>query len=122
VVGGDVSRGLAWLLRGLGALSFDVDAPASPVRLDPVVVIDSRVPRLSVWALGDSVWLDRDWRRPGEVNMVALTDHVGVTNNRRSFQSVRTFFSGRALADDETSWRGAAVALLRYAFEPWRPQ
>lgn len=122
IVGGDVTRGLAWLLRSVRAPSFDVDAPASPMRLDPVVVIDSRVPRLSVWALGDSVWLDRDWRRPGEMNMVALTDHVGVTNNRRSLQTMRSFFAGKAVEDDESSWRGASVALLRYAFEPWRPQ
>lgn len=122
VIGGDLSRGLAWLLRSFGAISFDIDAPAAPVRLDPVVVIDSQVPRLSVWALGDSVWLDRDWRRPGEINMVALTDHVGVTNNRRAFQAVRSFFAGEQVEDDESSWRGASVALLRYAFEPWRPQ
>lgn len=122
VVGGNVARGLAWLLRNVGAVTFDVDAPAAPVHLDPVVVIEARVPRLSVWALGDSVWLDRDWRRPGEVNAVAITDHVGVTNNRRSLQTVRRFFAGEPVQDDESSWRGAAVVLLRYAFEPWRPQ
>ena len=122
VVGGDVARGLAWLLGKVGAVTFDIDAPAAPVHLEPVVVIEARVPRLAVWALGDSVWLDRDWRRPGEVNVAAFTDHVGVTNNRRSLQTVRSFFAGQEIADDESSWRGAAVVLLRYAFEPWRPQ
>jgi hypothetical protein len=74
-----------------------------------------------VWALGDSVWLDRDWRRPGELNVVSLSDHVGATNDGRALQTVRRFFEGRSIEGDHASWRGALVVILRYAFEPWRP-
>jgi hypothetical protein len=119
--GADASRALAWLIDAAGMDAFDIDAPASPVRLQPLAVIDSRVPRLAVWALGDSVWLDRDWRRPGETNVVAITDHVGVTNNSRALTAARNFYRGGEVPQDESSWRGALVALLRYAFEPWRP-
>lgn len=119
--GADAARGLAWLLDLAGVESFDIDAPASPVRLEPIAVIDSRVPRLAVWPLGDSVWLDRDWRRPGETNVVAITDHVGVTNNSRALAAARNFYRGGEVPQDESSWRGALVAVLRYAFEPWRP-
>jgi hypothetical protein len=85
------------------------------------VIENAVIPRLSVWALGDSVWLDGDWRRPGEINIVAMTDHVGVTNNGYAIASARDFFAGRAIEDDETSFQGFMVAALRYAFEPWRP-
>jgi hypothetical protein len=119
--GADAARVLAWLLESAGMESFDIDAPASPVRLQPVAVIDSRVPRLAVWAIGDSVWLDRDWRRPGETNVVAITDHVGVTNNGRAIAAARNYYRGGEVPQDESSWRGALVAVLRYAFEPWRP-
>ena len=120
-VGGDVARGVARLLDLVGLSPFDIDAPASPTNLRPVVVIDKRVTRVAVWALGDSVWLDTDWRRPGEVNMVALTDHVGITNNARAMSASKAFLAGRRIAGDEVSWRGFLVAALRYAFEPWRP-
>jgi hypothetical protein len=119
--GADASRVLAWLIDAAGIDAFDIDAPASPVRLEPLVVIDSRVPRLAVWPVGDSVWLDRDWRRPGETNVVAITDHVGVTNNSRALTAARNFYRGGEVPQDESSWRGALVAVLRYAFEPWRP-
>jgi hypothetical protein len=119
--GADASRVLAWLIDAAGMDAFDIDAPASPVRLQPLAVIDSRVPRLAVWALGDSVWLDRDWRRPGETNVVAITDHVGATNNSRALAAARNFYRGGEVPQDESSWRGALVAVLRYAFEPWRP-
>ena len=120
-VAGDISRGVARLLR-LGGLSpFDIDAPASPTNLRPVVVIDKKVTRVAVWALGDSVWLDTDWRRPGEVNIVALTDHVGVTNNSRALSAAKAFLAGRRIEGDDVSWRGFLAAVVRYAFEPWRP-
>lgn len=119
--GGDSIRALAGGLEALGLDSFEVDTPAFPANIDPVVLIDSRVARLSVWALGDSVWLDRDWRRPGETNVVALTDHVGVTNNGRAINVTKQFFLGGRPRDDEASWRGAFVSLLRHAFAPWRP-
>ena len=120
-VGGDVARGVADLLEFVGFTPFDIDAPASPTNLRPVVVIDKRVTRVAIWSLGDSVWLDTDWRRPGEVNMVAITDHVGITNNARALGASRSFLAGQRVEGDEVSWRGFLVAALRYAFEPWRP-
>jgi hypothetical protein len=78
-------------------------------------------PRLAVWALGDSVWLQGDWRRAAEVNLVAMSDHVGATNDARAVSAARRFFSGGRVAQDSASWRGALAAALRYAFEPWRP-
>ncbi|MBW3594370.1 MAG: hypothetical protein KY391_02240 [Actinobacteria bacterium] len=119
--GGDVARAFAAVLRSIGLETYDVDTPAFPTNLEPVVLIDADIQRLSVWALGDSVWLDRDWRRPGEANVVALTDHVGVVNNGRAVAATKTFFEGRRPDTDEASWRGAFVSLLRHAFAPWRP-
>lgn len=120
-VGGDVARAGSKLLKALGMTPYDIDAPASPTNLDPVLVIDKRISRVSIWALGDSVWLDTDWRRPGEVNLVAVTDHVGVVNNPRALDTARSFLRGGAVEGDEVSWRGFAAAVLRYVFEPWRP-
>lgn len=120
-VGGDVARGAAFLLELAGLAPFDIDAPASPTNLKPVIVIDRKITRVAFWALGDSVWLDADWRRPGEVNMVALTDHVGITNNGRALDAAKAFLAGRRIAGDEVSWRGFLVTLARYAFQPWRP-
>ncbi|MGH2729828.1 MAG: hypothetical protein ACRDJI_04385, partial [Actinomycetota bacterium] len=120
--GGDVARGFAHFLDFVGFTPFDVDAPASPTNLSPAAVADADVPRLAVWALGDSVWLEGDWRRPGEINVVALTDHVGVTNNARAFSAARDFLAGKEVAGDEASWRGFLVSAFRYAFEPWRPR
>ena len=119
--GADMIRALAGGLDALGLDAFDVDTPAFPTNIEPVVLIDSRVARLSVWALGDSVWLDRDWRRPGETNIVALTDHVGIVNNGRAINVTKQFFLGGRPQDDEASWRGGFVSLLRHAFAPWRP-
>lgn len=120
--GGDLARIFAAVLRSVGFESYDVDTAAFPTNLEAVVLIDNRVPRLAVWALGDSVWLDQDWRRPGETNLVALTDHVGIVNNDRTVGPTRAFFTGEMPVDDETSWRGAFVSLLRHAFGPWRPE
>lgn len=120
-VGGDTARAAARLLDLVGLPAFDIDSPASPTNLRPVVVIDKRVTRVAIWALGDSVWLDGDWRRPGELNMVALTDHVGISNNGSALDSARTFFAGRGSEGDDVSWRGFLVSVVRYAFEPWRP-
>lgn len=120
-VAGDVARAVARLLKLVGPTPFDIDAPASPTNLRPVVVIDKKVTRVAIWALGDSVWLDTDWRRPGEVNMVVLTDHVGITNNGRALSAARAFLAGRRIEGDEVSWRGFLAAVVRYAFEPWRP-
>lgn len=119
-VGGDVARAFAKLLDVVDA-GYDIDADASPTNLEPAVVTQSSIPRLNIWALADAVWLDRDWRRPGEVNVATVTDHVGVTNNARAVAIVRSFFSGEPTVGDEASWRGALVSVVRYAFEPWRP-
>ena len=120
--GGDAARAFAAALDAVGLESFQVDTAAFPTNLEPVVLIDSQIRRLSVWALGDSVWLDRDWRRPGETNVVALTDHVGVVKNERAVTATRSFFQGAAVERDEASWRGAFVSLLRHSFAPWRPE
>jgi hypothetical protein len=118
--GTDVARAFAHVLDLVGLTPYTVDAANAPPQLDEVVARGG-LPRLSVWALGDSVWLEGDWRRPGEVNLVALTDHVGVTNNARALAAARDFFEGRRVEDDSASWRGFAVSLLSHAFAPWRP-
>ncbi|MDQ3646670.1 MAG: hypothetical protein M3345_07015 [Actinomycetota bacterium] len=119
---GTLADGLSALFERLGADGFDVGAPSAPLRLRSVVVADTSVPRLAVWAIGDSVWLDRDWRRPGEINVVALTDHVGATNNGRTIDAARAFLTGNKVDRDEHSWRGFLASVARYAFEPWRPR
>lgn len=120
-VGGDVARVFSDLLEIVNLIPYDVDAPASPTNLDTLKVRDAGVPRLAVWALGDSVLLETDWRRPGETNLVALSDHVGAIRNPRALEATRLFLQGKRVGSDESSWRSVAVNLLRYAFEPWRP-
>ena len=117
----DVARALSKLLDGIGLTAFPVDVPNYPPHLQKVEVARSAVPRMQVWALGDSVWLEGDWRRPGEVNVVALTDHVGVANDTRALRLTRDFLMGRRVQDDGASWRGFGVALISHAFAPWRP-
>ena len=80
-----------------------------------------RTRRLAVWALEDSVWLSGDWRRPGEKNVVALTDHVGVANDARTLTLARRFLTGRHVAGDGSSWRAVLVYLVRDSFQPWEP-
>lgn len=120
--GGDLARVLATGLEKIGVRPFDVDAAASPTNIRKVEVRNSPIPRLEVWALADSVWLEGDWRRPGETNIVALTDHVGVTDNAHALEAARNFFEGKKVPDDESSWKGVAVGVLKYAFAPWRPR
>ena len=120
--GADLARALSAGLELVGFQGFDIDAESSPVQLDEVTPQRRSVPRLAVWALGDSVWLDQDWRRNGEINVISLSDHVGATTNTRSLDTVRRFFTGRRIEGDETSWRGLLVSMFRYAFEPWRPR
>jgi hypothetical protein len=120
-VGVDFSRAFSWLLDKVGLQPYDIEAPASPGNLRKVVVTQPRIPRLAVWALGDSVWLDRDWRRRGEVNVIALSDHVGVTNDAHALTAVKRFFGHHRVAGDEQSWRSYLVVILKYAFAPWRP-
>jgi hypothetical protein len=120
-VGADFARAVAGIFDAVGWPTFDIDAAVAPVSLRPVVASRRSVPRLAVWALGDSVRLDRDWRRPGEVNVVALTDHVGVASDSRALGAARAWFAGRPVEPDDATWRGALVGVLRYAFEPWKP-
>ena len=119
--GGDLARILAAGLDKIGVQPFDVDAPNSPTNLTPVEVNSKTPPRLAAWPLADSVWLEDDWRRPGELNIIALTDHVGVTDNAAVLDATKRFFSAEKVEDDESSWKGVAVGVLRYAFAPWRP-
>ena len=118
--GGDLARGFASLMDLVGLEAFDIDAPASPVRVGRVVE-PRGVDRVSVWALGDSVWLYGDWRRPGETNVIAISDHVGVTNNSRAIDATKRFFEGKKIEGDEESWKGGLASLLGHAFAPWRP-
>lgn len=120
-VGADLARAFAGLMEVAGLQPIDVDAPANPTNL-AAIPTDQATPRVAVWALGDSVWLEGDWRRPGEINLVALTDHVGVTNDERSLAAARSFLTGGEVGSDDRSWRGALVGVLRFAFEPWRPR
>jgi hypothetical protein len=119
--GGDLARALDGVLEVAGFGGFDVDAPAAPVHLSPPGTPAVDAARLAVWALGDSVWLQGDWRRPGELNLVAISDHVGATNDARAVAAARRFFAGARVPSDHASWRGVLAAALRYAFEPWRP-
>jgi len=118
--GGDLARGFSWLLDRVGLSPFDVDAPAIP-RDDVVPENTSGIRRMSVWALGDSVWLDSDWRRRNEVNVVSISDHVGALVDRYVLEETAAFFAGEDVGDDEGSWRGALATGLRFAFAPWRP-
>jgi hypothetical protein len=67
------------------------------------------------------VWLYDDWRRPGELNVIAITDHVGVTNNARAIDVAKRFFDEKQVEGDEESWRGGLASLIGHAFAPWRP-
>lgn len=118
--GGDLARIVAGLFDLLGAEPFDIDSEASPVRVGSVEAAGG-IPRVSVWALGDSVWLYSDWRRPRETNVVAITDHVGATNNGRAIDVTKRFFDGNQVEGDERSWRGGLASLIGHAFAPWRP-
>lgn len=118
--GADTARALAGAMRVLGMRPFDIDAPNSPTNLEEVDP-GAAVPRLSVWALLDSVWLEGDWRRKGSINVIALTDHVGVANNARALGLAEDFFAGERVSGDESSWRSILASALRYAFAPYRP-
>ena len=118
--GADLARALSKGLARLGAAGNWIDSPASPARLTRVVTRGG-VRRLAVWALADSVWLEGDWRRPHETNIVAVTDHVGTANDPRAIAAARAFFAGKKVRDDGSSWRAWPVYLLRAVFEPWRP-
>ena len=120
-VGGDLARAFADLLDLVNLTPYDIDAPASPTNVERVVVPDADTPRLSLWALGDSILLESDWRREGEVNLVVFSDHVGATRNPRALDSVRLFLQGEDVATDDASWRSVLVNVFRYAFEPFRP-
>jgi pimeloyl-ACP methyl ester carboxylesterase len=119
--GGDVARAISWLVGAGTEQAFDVDAPGTPLK-QRMVQSSATERRLAVWPLLDSVWLDQDWRRSGEINVVAFTDHVGVVNNGRAVSQVQSFFAGKPLSGDESSFAGFLSAVLRYTFEPWRPR
>ena len=57
-----------------------------------------------------------------ETNIIALTDHVGVTDNATALDAAKRFFAGERVSGDESSWKGVAVGVLKYAFAPWRPR
>lgn len=120
-VGGDLARVFADLMDLVNLTPYDVDSSASPTNVERVVASDAGTPRLSLWALGDSVLLESDWRRQGEVNLVVFSDHVGATRNPRALDSARLFLQGENVATDDTSWRSILVNVFRYAFEPFRP-
>jgi heme exporter protein D len=120
-VAADMARPLSRVFEFFGANGFNLDAPAVPFRLKRVEVRHGPTSRVAIWALGDSVWLEGDWRRRGETNVVATTDHVGVTNDPKALAVARDLFANRSIQQEGTSWASFAVNVLRYAFEPWRP-
>lgn len=120
-VGAAITRLFADALAAAGVASFDIDAPAAPTNLPATAAPAGVVDRLAVWPVGDSVWLDGDWRRPGETNVVVLSDHVGAVKNSHALEAARTFFRSARVQGDEGSWRAVIVNALRFAFEPWRP-
>lgn len=123
-VGGDLARGFSELLDLVGLTPFDIDAPSSPTNLenlDAEAGDKAMHARLALWSLGDSILLDTDWRRRGEVNLVVISDHVGATRNPRALEASRRFLQGLDVGSDATSWRSLLVNVYRFAFEPWRP-
>lgn len=120
-VGGDLARGFSALLDLVGMTPYDIDSPASPTNLDTLRVTDPERSRLALWALGDSILLDTDWRRRGETNLVVLSDHVGSTRNPRALEAAGLWFQGKDVGSDDGSWRSVLVNVYRFAFEPWRP-
>jgi hypothetical protein len=116
-----VVQALEAVFKVLHIPRYGIQAPAAPTNLEALVVQPGPVQRLAVWALGDSVWLDRDWRRPGEVNVVALSDHVGAVKDARTIEEARRFFADRPVSSDGRTWRGFLVNAIRYTFQPWRP-
>ena len=120
--GPSLATALSALLDSLGGTGFDLNAPSSPARIERMAVPEADAPRLAVWALADSVWLDTDWRRPGEVNLVVVSDHVGVMNNTRALRAASDFLAGRPVEPDVGSWRSLLVPVIQYTFAPWRPE
>jgi hypothetical protein len=119
-VGGDLARAYAVILDLVNA-TYDIDVSSAPVDLERVEVADAATPRLALWALGDSILLEDDWRRTGETNLVVFSDHVGATRNPRALDSARLFLQGEGIPSDDSSWRAVLVNAFRFAFEPWRP-
>ena len=113
--------GYAVFLDIVNLATYDIDVPSAPVDLERVEVADAGTPRLALWALGDSILLEDDWRRTGETNLVVFSDHVGATRNPRALDSARLFLQGEDIPSDDASWRSALVNVFRFAFEPWRP-
>jgi len=120
-VGGDLARAYAVILDVVNLATYDIDVPSAPVDLERVEVADTGTPRLALWALGDSILLEDDWRRKGETNLVVFSDHVGATRNPRALDSARLFLQGEDIPSDDSSWRAVVVNAFRFAFEPWRP-
>jgi len=120
-VGGDLARAYAVILDVVNLATYDIDVPSAPVDLERVEVADAGTPRLALWALGDSILLEDDWRRTGETNLVVFSDHVGATSNPRALDSARLFLQGEDIPADDSSWRSILVNVFRFSFEPWRP-
>ncbi|MGH2699670.1 MAG: hypothetical protein ACRDJL_10830, partial [Actinomycetota bacterium] len=120
-VGGDLARAFSNLLQLVNPTPYDVDSPASPTNVGRFERPEADGARLSIWALGDSILLETDWRRTGEVNLVVFSDHVGATRNPRALDAARLFLQGEDVGSDDTSWRSVLVNVFRYAFEPFRP-
>ena len=120
--GSDLARSLARGVELIGGVPFDIDADASPTHVRFSETGGVGLPRLTVWALGDSVWLNGDWRRRGEINVVAISDHVGATRSERAMVAARAFFSGEEVTGDDNTWKGWLVALLRHGLGPWKPE
>jgi hypothetical protein len=87
-----------------------------------VVVRRHKIPRLAIFSIDDASWLEGDWRRPGEHNLISLSDHTGITADGYALAATRRFLHDKKVPDDGTMWKSVFLNVINYAFAPWRPQ
>jgi hypothetical protein len=119
---GDRARAVARVLNRVSLPTFDIDAAAAPVNLRTVVVSRPKIPRLAIFSIDDAAWLESDWRRPGEVNAIALSDHSGIVSDPYALDATKRFLAGRRVRGDERSWKAVLLEVVDHPFAPWRPQ
>ena len=120
-VGSDAARAMRAIIRGLGLPGYDIDAPAAPTSLEPVVLGDRPVRTFGDLG-GGRLGLARYRLAP-----------AGRGERRRDVRSCRGDEQRACVGDGPdvphrgemskatSPWRGVLVSVVRYAFEPWRP-